>query len=65
MDIRVHAVERGFGHGLVHMFAEDGSLLATASQSVIVHFALSLSTPSRSSSPKTSSSQGSITPGSV
>jgi acyl-CoA thioesterase-2 len=36
MDIRVHAVERGFGHGLVHMFAEDGVLLATASQSVIV-----------------------------
>ena len=25
MDIRVHAVERGFGHGLVHMFAEDGT----------------------------------------
>jgi acyl-CoA thioesterase-2 len=38
MDIRVHAVERGFGHGLVHMFAEDGTLLATASQSVIVRF---------------------------
>lgn len=36
MDIRVHAVERGFAHGLVHMFAEDGTLLATASQSVIV-----------------------------
>jgi acyl-CoA thioesterase-2 len=36
MDIRVHAVERGFGHGLVHMFAENGTLLATASQSVIV-----------------------------
>jgi acyl-CoA thioesterase len=36
MDIRVHAVERGFGHGLVNMFAEDGTLLATASQSVIV-----------------------------
>ena len=36
MDIRVHVVERGFGHGLVHMFAEDGVLLATASQSVIV-----------------------------
>ncbi|MEM9514086.1 MAG: acyl-CoA thioesterase [Actinomycetota bacterium] len=36
MDIRVHAVQRGFGHGLVHMFAEDGTLLATASQSVIV-----------------------------
>ena len=40
MDIRVHAVERGFGHGLVHMFAQDanGTLLATASQSVIVRY---------------------------
>jgi len=38
MDIRVHAVGRGFGHGLVHMFAEDGTLMATASQSVIVRF---------------------------
>lgn len=36
MDIRIHVVERGFGHGLVHMFAEDGTLLSTASQSVIV-----------------------------
>ena len=38
LDIRVHAVNRGFGHGLVHMFAEDGTLLATASQSCIVRF---------------------------
>jgi acyl-CoA thioesterase II len=38
LDIRVHMVERGFGHGLVHMFAEDGTLLATASQSCIVRF---------------------------
>jgi acyl-CoA thioesterase-2 len=38
LDIQVHAVERGFGHGLVHMFAEDGTLLATASQSCIVRF---------------------------
>ncbi len=38
LDIRVHAVERGFGHGLVHMFAEDATLLATASQSCIVRF---------------------------
>jgi acyl-CoA thioesterase len=38
LDIRVHAVERGFGHGLVHMFAQDGTLLATASQSCIVRF---------------------------
>ncbi len=36
LDIHVHAVERGFGHGLVHMFAQDGTLLATASQSCIV-----------------------------
>lgn len=35
MDIRIQALERGFGHGLVHMFAEDGTLMATASQSVI------------------------------
>jgi acyl-CoA thioesterase len=38
LDIRVHVVERVFGHGLVHMFAEDGTLLATASQSCIVRF---------------------------
>jgi acyl-CoA thioesterase len=38
LDIHVHAVERGFGHGLVHMFAEDGTLLPTASQSCIVRF---------------------------
>lgn len=36
LDIRVHAVSRGFGHGLLHMFAEDGTLMATASQSCIV-----------------------------
>jgi acyl-CoA thioesterase II len=35
-DIRVHAVLDGFGHGLVHLWAEDGTLLATASQSTIV-----------------------------
>ncbi len=38
LDIRIHGVERGFAHGLVHMFAEDGTLLATASQSCIVRF---------------------------
>lgn len=38
LDIRVHAVERGFGHGLVHMYAENGTLMATASQSCIVRF---------------------------
>lgn len=35
-DIRVHAVSDGFGHGLVHLWAEDGTLIATASQSAIV-----------------------------
>jgi acyl-CoA thioesterase len=36
LDIRVQAVANGFGHGLVHLWAEDGTLLATASQSTIV-----------------------------
>jgi acyl-CoA thioesterase len=35
-DIRVHAIDNGFGHGLAHLWAEDGTLLATASQSVVV-----------------------------
>ncbi|MGH9209324.1 MAG: acyl-CoA thioesterase [Acidimicrobiales bacterium] len=36
VDIRVHAVAHGFGHGVVHLWAEDRTLLATASQSAIV-----------------------------
>jgi acyl-CoA thioesterase-2 len=35
-DVRVQAVAGGFGHGVVHLWAEDGTLLATASQSVTV-----------------------------
>jgi acyl-CoA thioesterase-2 len=35
-DIRVHAIADGFGHGLVHLWAEDTTLLGTASQSTIV-----------------------------
>jgi acyl-CoA thioesterase len=35
-DIRVHAIADGFGHGLVHLWGEDGALLGTASQSTIV-----------------------------
>ncbi|WP_426166856.1 acyl-CoA thioesterase [Sandarakinorhabdus sp. DWP1-3-1] len=35
-DIRIHATAQGFAHGRVHLFAEDGTLLATASQSVIL-----------------------------
>jgi acyl-CoA thioesterase len=36
VDVRVHAIRRGFGHGLVHLWSPDGTLLATASQSTIV-----------------------------
>jgi acyl-CoA thioesterase len=36
LDIKVHAIHNGFGHGIVHLFAEDGTLMATASQSTIV-----------------------------
>jgi acyl-CoA thioesterase len=35
-DIRVHAVAHGFGHGLVHLWSQDGTLLGTASQSAFV-----------------------------
>jgi acyl-CoA thioesterase len=38
LDIRVDAVRHGFGQGTVHMWAEDGTLLAVASQSCIVRF---------------------------
>ena len=38
LDVRVHAVANGYGHGLVHLWAEDHTLLATASQSTIVRF---------------------------
>jgi acyl-CoA thioesterase len=36
LDIRVDLVARGFGHGLVYLWAEDGTLMATASQSAII-----------------------------
>lgn len=35
-DIRIHATAQGFVHGRVHLFAQDGTLLATASQSLIL-----------------------------
>jgi acyl-CoA thioesterase II len=35
-DMRIHAVSDGFAHGRVHLFARDGTLMATASQSMIV-----------------------------
>ena len=39
LDIRIQAVAR-FGHGVVHQWAEDGTLMATASQSTIVRAAV-------------------------
>lgn len=38
LDIQVHAIANGFGHGLVHLWTRDGTLLATASQSTILRF---------------------------
>lgn len=38
LDIRIQGVHHGFGHGLVHLWAEDGTLMATASQSTIVRY---------------------------
>jgi len=35
-DISITAVHAGFGHGSMRMFSQDGVLMATASQSVIV-----------------------------
>lgn len=37
-DVRISAMARGFAHGSIYMFAEDGTLLATGSQSVIARF---------------------------
>ncbi|MEJ7585719.1 MAG: hypothetical protein WKF43_16925, partial [Acidimicrobiales bacterium] len=38
VDIRVDAIDNGFGQGHVYLWAEDGTLMATASQSTIVRF---------------------------
>jgi acyl-CoA thioesterase len=35
-DIRVHGLRNGFAHGLMHLWSQDGRLLATGSQSAIV-----------------------------
>lgn len=35
-DIRTHAVEGGVGHGAMYLFAQDGELMAIASQSAIL-----------------------------
>ena len=35
-DVQVHAILDGFGYGRAHLWAEDGTLLGTASQSSVV-----------------------------
>jgi acyl-CoA thioesterase len=35
-DIRIMGVHGGFGHGAMYLYAQDGELMATASQSLIV-----------------------------
>lgn len=37
-DIQMHASERGFAHGDMRLFAQDGTLMAIASQSLILRF---------------------------
>jgi acyl-CoA thioesterase len=36
LDIRIEGLHGGFGHGTANLFAEDGTLLASASQSLII-----------------------------
>jgi acyl-CoA thioesterase len=38
VDVHLHAVADGFAHGRVHLWAEDRTLLAIASQSAIVRY---------------------------
>jgi acyl-CoA thioesterase-2 len=35
-DIQIHALAHGFGHGTAHLWADDGTLLGIASQSISV-----------------------------
>lgn len=37
-DVRIDAAARGFAHGDIRLFAEDGTLMAIGSQSMIVRF---------------------------
>ncbi len=38
VDVTVDGIGNGFGHGTVHLYADDGTLMATASQSTIVRY---------------------------
>jgi len=36
IDVRVDLIARGFGHGVAYLWADDGTLLAAASQSALI-----------------------------
>jgi acyl-CoA thioesterase len=36
VDVHIDVVQNGFGHGFVYLWADDGTLMATASQSAII-----------------------------
>ena len=36
-DVRIDGIHDGFGHGDVYLWSSDGTLLATASQSAVLH----------------------------
>jgi acyl-CoA thioesterase len=38
LDVGIHAIAQGFGHGRVRLWAEDQTLLAIASQSAIIRY---------------------------
>ena len=38
IDVRIETIVNGFGHGHVYLWSEDGTLMATASQSTIVRY---------------------------
>lgn len=44
-DIRISGIHGGFGHGAMQLFARDGELMATASQSIIVRVRNNASEP--------------------
>lgn len=61
LDIQIHAVRDGFGHGLVHLWSRDGVLLGTASQSAVVRD-VDLAEFTPPGSPRGSSSEPSAAP---
>ncbi|MGE3619705.1 MAG: acyl-CoA thioesterase [Acidimicrobiia bacterium] len=38
LDVRIDGIANGFGHGTVHLWSDDGTLMATAGQSTIARY---------------------------